>query len=264
MRDGRDIAGRIARRPGGVALNIAVQLQALGAEVQLLSALGRDAEADALIAALPGIDCSHVYRSDDPTDSYMAIENPDGSVFGAIADCASLERAGMKVLQPLSVLSDEADAIILDGNLPIDVLTSPLVQNAARKTKTALVPASPGKAKRLAGLFKHVAALLYVNKFEAELILDAQFLDTRTAAIALCQSGAQSAIVTDGANPVAAASGVTVCTHQPPQVQTRSTTGAGDVFLATHILSEHRGETAQDALAQAAKAAAKHISKDPT
>jgi len=74
MTPGHDSPGVIARRTGGVAL----------------------LEGQRLIEDLTGagIDCGFVTRVNEPTDSYLAIEGPDGEVFAAIADCQSLERAG--------------------------------------------------------------------------------------------------------------------------------------------------------------------------
>ena len=70
----------------------------------LLTAIGRDAEGDELIAACDrlGLVTAHVYRSDDlPTDRYMAIEGANGLI-AAIADAHSLEAAGDKILRPLA------------------------------------------------------------------------------------------------------------------------------------------------------------------
>ena len=88
LRLGSDVPGRITRLPGGVAMNIAMTLTRFGLHPALLTAVGRDAEGDELIAAClrMGLDCSHVYRSDDlPTDRYMAIEGANGLI-AAIAD----------------------------------------------------------------------------------------------------------------------------------------------------------------------------------
>lgn len=262
MDHGSDVPGLIRRRPGGVALNIAIELERLGGHVALMSAVGKDAEGDALIAALPQLDCAMIYRSDDPTDSYMALENPDGSIFGAIADCASLEKAGSAVVDALTSQARSADAVILDGNLPIEVLKHIFEQNLTLGRKTALVPASPGKAERLRDLYQDNGCTLYVNKVEAERISNSQIKGAAQAAEILYEKGAYSAVVTDGANPSAQACAAGVFEFSPPQVDARSTTGAGDVFLAAHMTAELSGQTPQDALEIAAMAASSHITKD--
>ena len=76
MRQGSDVPGRITRLPGGVAMNIAMTLARFGMAPALLTALGRDAEGDELMAACVarGMITDTIYRSEDlPTDSYMAV-----------------------------------------------------------------------------------------------------------------------------------------------------------------------------------------------
>ena len=116
MKPGYDVPGWIARRMGGVALNVALAIGRLGRPVGLLTAVGRDAEGDALLAeaATHGVDCAHVTRCGDPTDAYLAVESPDGEVFAAIADCASLERAGEVIFAPLDG-AGYAGTLIVDG-----------------------------------------------------------------------------------------------------------------------------------------------------
>ena len=101
MRLGADVPGRIARLPGGVAMNIAMTLARFGLRPALLTAIGRDAEGDDLIAACArlGLVTGYAYRSDDlPTDRYMAIEGANGLI-AAIADAHSLEAAGDRILR---------------------------------------------------------------------------------------------------------------------------------------------------------------------
>jgi pseudouridine kinase len=99
MASGADVPGRITRLPGGVAMNIAMTLSRFGLKPAVLTAIGRDAEGEELIAAAArlGVDCGLAYRSDDlPTDRYMAVEGGNGLI-AAIADAHSLEAAGEKI-----------------------------------------------------------------------------------------------------------------------------------------------------------------------
>ena len=50
MRLGADVPGRITRVPGGVAMNIAMTLRRFGLRPALLTAIGRDAAGDELVA----------------------------------------------------------------------------------------------------------------------------------------------------------------------------------------------------------------------
>ena len=269
MRLGSDVPGRISRLPGGVAMNIAMTLRRFGLTPALLTSIGRDAEGEDLIAACLrlGLDCTWVYRSDDlPTDRYMAIEGANGLI-AAVADAHSLEVAGDKIL---AALADgrlgTADlpyngTVALDGNLTEGLLatiaTSPLFARADLR----VAPASPGKALRLLPLLGHPRATLYVNREEAGLLGQASFATAPEAAGALLARGARRVLVTDGGRPAAdGRQGEGVIEGAPPAVLVTRVTGAGDSFMAAHIVAERRGATRDAALAAALRAAADYVS----
>ncbi len=269
MRVGSDVPGRITRLPGGVAMNIAMTLARFGLRPGLLTAVGRDAEGDELIAACTrmGMDCTHVYRSDDlPTDRYMAVEGANGLI-AAVADAHSLEAAGAKILRSLedgrlgSAAVPFAGMIALDGNLTeallSDIASSPLF--AAADLRVA--PASPGKAERLNPLLTHPRATLYVNLEEASILAKGRFEGAAEAAQALLDRGAARVLVTDGGRVSAeGTAGAGVITGAPREVLVSRVTGAGDTFMAAHIVAERRGATRQAALGAALTAAADYVS----
>lgn len=269
MRLGSDVPGRITRLPGGVAMNIAMTLRRFGMTPAILSAIGRDAEGDELIAACDrlGLVTAHVYRSDDlPTDRYMAIEGANGLI-AAIADAHSLEAAGDKILRPLadgtlgSAATPWTGPIALDGNLTESLLaeisTSPLFTRADLR----VAPASPGKAGRLLPLLSHPSATLYVNLEEANILARSDHATAQDAAKALLSRGAHRVLVTNGGKPAAEGmAGAGVVTGQPPQVLVTRVTGAGDTFMAAHLVAERGGADRQAALDQALHAAATYVS----
>lgn len=265
MRLGSDMPGRISRLPGGVAMNIAMALARFGLKPALLSAVGRDAEGDELIAACAarGLITDLIYRSDDlPTDIYMAIEGSNGLI-AAIADAHSLEAAGDKILRPLSAGALDqpyTGAVALDGNLTLDLLSrmarSPLL--AAADLRVA--PASPGKALRLSPFLQARRGTLYVNLEEAGLLCQTGFADSSAAAAGLLARGAVRAVVTDGGNPATVTSAEGIITQTPPPVSVNRVTGAGDTFMAAHIAAELGGRSADAALAEALNAAALYVS----
>jgi pseudouridine kinase len=211
MRVGSDVPGRITRLPGGVAMNIAMTLRRFGMTPALLSAIGRDAEGEELVAEATrmGLVTDHLYRSDDlPTDVYMAIEGANGLI-AAIADAHSLEASGDKILRPLtdgrlgSLDSPYKGTVALDGNLTEDLLqtiaTSPLFVNADLR----VAPASPGKAARLLELMDHPTATIYVNLEEAGLLCQTTYETSSEGAAGLLKRGAHRVLVTDGGNAAA-------------------------------------------------------------
>jgi sugar/nucleoside kinase (ribokinase family) len=272
MRLGSDVPGRITRLPGGVAMNIAMTLARFGLRPALLTAIGRDAEGEELIAASArlGLDTAFAYRSDDlPTDRYMAVEGANGLI-AAVADAHSLEAAGDKILRPLadgrlgSAAAPWSGPIALDGNLTeqllSDIAASPLF--AAADLRVA--PASPGKAERLRPLLTHPRTTLYVNLEEANLLTKQPAATAALAAATLLQRGAARVLVTDGGRP--AAEGTArwgVIEGIPPQVLVTRVTGAGDTFMAAHLVAERQGAAREAALQKALQAAAAYVSGDP-
>lgn len=271
MRLGSDVPGRITRLPGGVAMNIAMTLARFGLRPAILTAIGRDSDGEELIAACRrmGLVTDHAYRSDDlPTDRYMAIEGANGLI-AAIADAHSLEAAGDKILRPLAdgALGSLADPwsglIALDGNLTTQLLAEIAASPLFAAADLRVAPASPGKAERLAPLLTHPRATLYVNLEEANLLARSQAASAPEAAEALLARGAGRVLVTDGGRMAAEATRAAgVITGQPPQVLVTRVTGAGDTFMAAHIVAERAGQSRRAALSAALHAAATYVSGD--
>jgi sugar/nucleoside kinase (ribokinase family) len=270
MRMGSDVPGRITRVPGGVAMNIAATLRRFGLRPALLCALGRDAEGEALAAEATrmGLLMDHAYRSEDlPTDRYVAIEGPDGLV-AAVADAHSLEAAGDKVLRPLedgrlgSAAAPWAGLVALDGNLTAGLLARAAASPLLARADLRVAPASPGKAERLLPLLGHPGATLYLNLEEAGLLCQRRFRDSAEAALAVVERGARRVLVTDGGRSASDADGSGVRTDVPPTVAVRRVTGAGDTFMAAHIVAERAGEAREAALLRAVQAAAHFVSGD--
>jgi sugar/nucleoside kinase (ribokinase family) len=269
MRLGSDVPGRISRLPGGVAMNIAMTLRRFGLTPALLSAVGRDAEGDELIAACArmGMDTAHLYRSDDlPTDRYMAIEGANGLI-AAVADAHSLEAAGDKILRALSdgrLGSEETPwpgMIALDGNLTEALLSAIAASPLFAAADLRVAPASPGKAERLLPLLSHPRATLYVNLEEAGILCKTRFGGAAEAAEGLIARGAPRVLVTDGGRACAEGrQGAGVITDAPPPVLVTRVTGAGDTFMAAHVVAERRGAGRAEALAAALRAAADYVS----
>lgn len=264
---GADVAGRITRIPGGVALNIAMALRRAGANPSVLAAIGCDAAGDALVQeiAARGIETDYIYRAPDlPTDTYMAIEGAGGLV-AAIADVHSLELAGPRVLAPLRdgrLARDTAPwrgMIALDGNLTSALLAEIATAPAFALADLRVAPASPGKGDRVLPLLARYGTTFYVNLDEAGLLCGTRFACSADAAGALLKLGAQRVLVTDGARDTTDACRDAVLTLAPPQVQAQRVTGAGDTFMAAHMAAELRGTARADALRDALGIAAAYV-----
>lgn len=264
----KDMAGRISRLPGGVAMNIAMTLARFGMRPAVITVIGLDPEGCDLMTATQalGVGTDYVLRQPDlPTDRYLAIEDCTGLV-AAIADAHSLEAAGDAILAPLSDgrLGSAAEPwrgqIALDGNLTAallaDIAASPLFALADLR----VAPASPGKAERLKPVMSHPGATLYVNRQEAGLLCEAHFATSAQAAKGLVAAGAARALVTDGARDASdAMRGQPTLTQASHAVAARRITGAGDTFMAAHLFAESQGSSREDSLTRAQAAAAAYV-----
>jgi sugar/nucleoside kinase (ribokinase family) len=270
MTRGSDVPGRITRLPGGVAMNIAMALARFGLAPALLTAIGRDAEGDELMAACAarGLMTGMIYRSDDlPTDVYMAVEGANGLI-AAIADAHSLEAAGAKILAPLSdgrLATPEnpyAGLVALDGNLTLDLLSDIAHNPVFAAADLRIAPASPGKAERLLPFVQSGRGMLYVNLEEARILGQSPFKTSREAAAGLLAKGAARVMVTDGGSDSSEGRADGILTLTPPQVLVTRVTGAGDTFMAAHIAAEIQNKPAKAALSDALDAAATYVSGD--
>lgn len=254
LAEGADVPGRVRRRPGGVALNVALGLAAAGVPVALRAAVGADAEGAALLRALAqrGIDVSRCLVQGH-TDAYVAIEDPGGEVFAAVADCRALEAAGA------ALVADLPGEVAVDGNLPAALLADP-APFAGRRLH--LVAASPAKARALLPLLPH-AATLFVNLREAAALLGTRPAGAAEAAGRLLALGPVSAVVTDGPHPAACAAGSEVVTERPGPRGAGGATGAGDALVAGHLAGLRAGLSAGDAFSAAMAAAAAHLRRGP-
>jgi len=270
MRRGDDRPGRIVRRPGGVAFNVARELARLGRHSTVLTCIGTDPEGAELVAACAaaGVDTSlALRRADQPTDRYMAIEGSNGLI-AAIADAHALETAGAEILAPLSdgrlgsTAAPFTGPVVLDGNLSAALLAEIAAAPFLAAVDLRIVPASPGKAERLAPLLALPNATFYLNLEEAAILADMGFIHAADAARHLHNGGSARVLVTDGARPAADAGAHGVLSARPPMVEPRCITGAGDTFMAAHLAAETAGHSPAFALEAALQAAATHVAGD--
>lgn len=261
---GDDMPGQIRTSPGGVALNIAHALARAGLRPALLSVIGTDTAGQELVSWLQiqRIDTRFLHREGSrPTDRYMAIEGPEGLV-AAIADSTALEHHSTHALAPLATpeLAGWRGPIVADSGLSPEVLQTLACRGVPQARPLRLTSAAPAKAWRLRPFLQAQAACFTLNRQEAEALLARPLPDSVAAAKALLAAGATRAIITDGPRAITDADRHATLTLPPPPVTVRRVTGAGDVFLATHLAAESRGLDRSAALLHALNAAALHIS----
>ncbi|MEM9147662.1 MAG: PfkB family carbohydrate kinase [Pseudomonadota bacterium] len=255
---GDDLPGTISRRPGGVALNVAVGLVSSGCDAQLCSVIGADPEGDTLLEHLRalGVDCSPMVRTDDTeTDRYVAIEDATGDLVAAVASVQALEARMADVVTAAMSLLPDARSLFLDANLQAGALEQIADRAHALGVEVIANPVSPTRAGALRGLLT-LKPTLITNLAEANAISGGTAHDALSAARALVELGAGSALVTHGGEPSALATPEAWHTAAPSAVLAGvSVTGAGDAFIAEFLASASRYSNPQAALEQAMEAA---------
>ena len=265
---GGDVAGSIKEQAGGVAFNIAKLFSRKGLNTVMLTHIGQDPAGCFLLEVMMGlgIEVKFAYRSADlPTDRYMAIEDASGLI-AALADANSLEAVGDVILNPLrdgrlgSPTAPFKGTMVVDGNLTESVLAQIALDILLQQGDLRICSASPGKATRLRCFLGGARATIYCNKREAELICATEFATAADAAQKMTAAGAWRAIITNGANEVAdLQQEMQMVKLHPAKVEIKQITGAGDVFMAQHILAELDGAPRESALQSAADEAQSFI-----
>ena len=149
---------------------------------------------------------------------------------------------------------------LIDGNLKPALLKHLSSDHFYEKFDVKVVPASPGKASRLAPFLNKEKFTLYLNLVEAQ-NLSLSF-PTAIAANELISHGVGKVIITNGQDKVSMASSSTgVLSVKPPRIKVKRLTGAGDAFLAAHIKAEMLNYDPEQCLEFAVEKSAKYISE---
>lgn len=256
---GADVPGKVIRRPGGVALNVARALNGLGARCRLAACFGRDAQGLALEEQLvsEGIDLSASLHLAQGGDSYIAIETDGGALYAAVADDRCAQAGAAELAGGLT--TDGADMVFLDAQFPAPALEA--IAARVPPDRLCLNPVSPAKAPAIRRALMP-GAMLYCNLAEAAVLLENEAGDTAIAASALQSMFGCRALVTDGAQAAAYHDG-RLCQATPP-VSSGSVTGAGDALIGAHMMAMHQRMAADVALEHALAAAVAHMSNSAT
>ena len=253
MRRGDSNPGRLRVSVGGVGRNIAENLALLGAEVELMTALGDDDWADLIRANClsRGIGLRYARQLRRAAcGTYLCLNEPDGDLYAAVADmqaCAGISPRWIR--QHLDALR-AADLIVVDANIPEE--SCAFLVEALPGKRIAADPVSAAKAVRLRPLLGALS-VLKPNRAEAEALTGEK--EPRAAAARLREKGVENVFLTLGGEGVwwdaPEGSGQTACLTGA----TVNTTGCGDAFLAAACMALCRGHSAEEA-ARAGQAAA--------
>ncbi|KCZ84529.1 ribokinase [Hyphomonas adhaerens MHS-3] len=237
-RPGETVGGaRLARHPGGKGANQALAARRLGADVQLVGAVGADDMADEALNLLQagGVDLAQVANVNGETTGVALIAVDATSGENLIVVCPGANN----VLRPDDVAHLPITHMMGVLEVPVPTLLA-AAQKATGFVSLNLAPALPVPDALLAE-----ADLICVNETEAEAYGDQLSVSGAYVAVSL---GAQGAVLYKAGEEIARA--------VPPKVQVVDTVGAGDTFTAALTVALIEGMAPQDALAFAVTAGA--------
>jgi pseudouridine kinase len=242
---------------GGVARNVAENLARLGARTSLVSVLGDDENGQAVLENLRriGIDTQHMaYSSKLATAEYVAVLQPGGDLAFGLADMAIFDDLTPALLH--KALDELSSAwVFADCNLPPETLLD-LIDAARRKPlMLALDAVSTPKVMRLPQDLTGVG-LLFLNRDEAEALLEYTGGSPVEAARALQGRGVEGVVLTLGDAGLVAADGSEIVEIQAVPAQVVDATGAGDALIAATLMAMLSGRSLSDAVRLGTAAAA--------
>lgn len=225
--------------PGGKGANQAVAAARLGAEVQLVGAVGHDETGRSLIAELraSGVDTAGVQLVDEPTGTALVLLDADGE--NSIVVCpganARIDPGAVRVAANSALLAQ------FEGGLDV-------VERAALAC-SGLVVINPSPAQSLPKALLERADIFIVNEGEYEALPELQ-----AASLVVRTLGARGAQLLRCGQVV----------HSVPGIATRvvNSVGAGDAFAAAFTVALLRGESAESALAIAVSVGAAAVSDE--
>lgn len=233
----------LARHPGGKGANQALAARRLGAEVQLLAAVGADGAADEALALL---------RADGVALDWLQVAQATPTGIALIAVDAAGENQIVVAPGANATLALPEPAAFAGCDALIGVLEAPVPTVAAAVrafpgfVALNLAPALPVSADVVAR-----ADLIIVN--ETELAAQGRALLGRAGLTALTLGGA-------GAELWQAGSRIAACA--PPQVPVVDTVGAGDTFVAAITVALVAGLVPAAALRFACAASALAVTRE--
>jgi pseudouridine kinase len=227
---------------GGVARNLAENLQRLGAQVHLITAVGDDGEGRQLLshAAELGIDVEHSLTvPDQPTGAYLAVLDNTGLLQVGLDDMSATAALTPAHFKTCEALFDSVAAVVVDGNLSPKSLAA--VVNMCQRSRVPLAadPTAVSLAPKFAPHLGHLW-LLAPNLAEAAALCGAGLPDTGEArsleaARQLVSRGVQTVLVSRAEFGVSYASASGSGNVPALKTEVLDPTGAGDALLATVV-----------------------------
>lgn len=247
--------GQVRNSVGGVARNIAENLERLSVQTVLLTAVPRDLVGKQIIhhAKSSGINCKHVRGiTGARACSFVTLLKPDGESLVSIADYDIMNAVDARYLRHHETLFANARMIVIDATLTPEALAVVFELATQYGVRVCADPTSPMLAGKLCDYLDKLY-LMTPNAAETTVLcgLDNPARDRDTALAAarqLVSLGAEIAVVTLGEKGVAYAAGTSSGYMRAAQIDVVDSTGAGDAFSSAVIFGLLNGVEVDEAM----------------
>jgi sugar/nucleoside kinase (ribokinase family) len=246
--------GTVRHLPGGVGFNVATVLARLGVPTRMATAVGSDAAGDAIVNAAKAAGIDTVAMKSLPgatTAGYHATLDDRGNLIIGIADMKICEQITPAAIVEAVSQTGPRDFWVVDANLPEATLHFLTQEAANARRPIAGLTVSPAKALRLIPVLDDLN-FVFTNRKEAASLLghdpDDVSLSPMGMAAELAGPRQTSIIITNGAEPLAAAVDGDVRSFAPLRANARGVNGAGDSLVAGTILGLSEALPLSDAI----------------
>ena len=240
--------GQVRMSVGGVGRNIAEIAARMGLEVELITALGNDANGRAILddCAAKGIGvrgCRVDWQ--ERTSVYLFIDDAKGDMHCAVNDMHIQSLITPEWIAPHLRMLNAMDAVCIDANLPEET-----VVYLARELRAPLFAdaVSAAKVQRLRPALPKMHSFK-PNRLEAELLTGMQIndmIDASEAARRLMDAGVKRVYLSMGAMGALCAEGMQCAFLPGVERNLVNATGAGDAFTAALLWAHVQGMSLQE------------------
>lgn len=259
VRQGTSNPVTVSRYPGGVAHNVAMNLNRLGIDSGLLSYWGQDVAGDALEQkfSTDGLDVLSLPRSTNfSTATYTAVLQPDGELAFGLADMEIYDHVRPEMFKNLKERLSGYPIWFVDTNMPVDVLLA-LSDQRVPEQFLAADAVSVAKARKLERIINRLD-ILFCNVDEASVLTEKEIkteTDIVTSGFELTARGAKSVVISAGLHGAYFFKKENYKHFPAIKVDVVDVTGAGDSLIAGTLSGISMGYTPEVALKRGLDAA---------
>lgn len=247
--------------PGGKGANQAVGCAKLGAQVDMIGAIGQDGFGDQLYAQMEkhDINTSGIVRyADSSTGTATIMHTPEDNCIVIVAG-ANGKVTSEHVLQYASRI-EQADVLLVQLEIPLPAVQTALeiARRAGVRTVLNPAPAVPLPAEML-----RLVDFITPNETEFELLSGAAFMDEAELLQGMqrWEASGPRLLLTRGEKGVALLVEGELQTVPAPRVTVVDTTGAGDACNAAFCVALAQGNDVVEAATMAVKAASLSVTR---